>query len=209
VKSARPAASPASHPAVENLEDRRLFSTSFVLSIGSGSGFVNVGTGSTNAVLIQSNPLGLPSPALGLPNQSLGLPSRLFTLGNGSFGLNGFGSSTTITPNPGLNLRGAFRGSANLTGVGSTRLNLTITRQRAGTITTTISLPRLGAFFAGTAQVTFLGNRTFTFGFSRGSDQVEVLARLNRNGSITGQLAGQLDTRRLDGIFSAKPINTN
>jgi hypothetical protein len=183
----RPAA-----PAVEVLEDRRLFS---VFSFGFGS---DLDSSSNNTIGLPGAGFFLPSPALGLPIENLALPQELLALP---------GPGTPITTGDVVDLRGHFRGSANVTGFGTTTVDLNITRQRRGTITGTLSLPDLGRTFSGKAPVTFLGNRRFQATFTRGTDTATLTARLNRDGTLTGEFTAITSNQRFDGTLNLARVN--
>jgi hypothetical protein len=202
--TAKPAAT-AAVSCVEPLEDRQMFSTSFFVSFNGGGGGGFVFGGSSNVFGSSQGSIGLPSRVVTLSRGPIGLPSQVVNLPQPATNLPGPGLPSFSTA-PARDLRGMYRGTANVLGVGTTRLNVSITRQRGGTIAGTFSLPRLDESFSGTVPVTFLGNRRFTFTFSSGSDTATVTARQNRDGSISGSVLGQLDTRRLDATFSVRPI---
>jgi hypothetical protein len=168
-----------SRASFETLESRFLFSM-----IG-----VEVGGGPTGDLFGQDGSvigLGLPQDGLQLPAPPLGLA----------------GTTIPDQTEAAVDLRGSYRGGASITGVGSTRLRIDITRQGPGTITASLRLPHLGQSFSGTVAVTFLGNRRFTFVMTRGSDYAAVEGRANRDGTLSGSATLVSNGLRRDALFA-------
>jgi hypothetical protein len=165
---------------VESLEPRRLFSTAFAI----------FDTG------VAVDLFGRSLPALGLPHEGLRLPPPNI----------GFAGDTlpdqTLAAVP---LVGSYKGGAAITGANGTRLHVDVVAQGPGTLTASLRLPALGTSLFGTVAVVFTGNRRFAFQFSQQSDSATVTARLNRDGSMTGQFTLVTSGLRRDGLFSVHP----
>jgi hypothetical protein len=164
----------------EALEDRRLFS--FTIIISSNPPPPDIFGSPVNI-------LGLPQPALGLPSGALGLP--------------GPGSPAVAPPR---DIRGAYRGGAQLPGFGGIRLRVNIDTQSANVVTGSIRVPALGVSVSGTATVSFFENRRFTFTLSQGSDAVNISGRANRDGTVTGTVALVSNGLRRDGTFGVTKV---
>ncbi|HEY7116127.1 MAG TPA: hypothetical protein VH475_06060 [Tepidisphaeraceae bacterium] len=176
-----------SRASFETLESRHLFS--LVIAIDAGTSGGDLFGRNVSAI------------GLGLPQDGLQLPAPPFGLA---------GTTIPDQTEAALDLRGSYRGGAPITGVGGTRLLVDVTRQGPGTITGSLRLPHLGQSFSGTAAITFLGNRRFTFVMTSGSDYASIEGRANRDGTLTGSAVLVSNGLRRDALFavSRRPTET-
>ena len=169
---------PARPSALEPLEARRLFAFTDIVVEGDPS----------------EDLFGAGDPGLALPRGPIELPRP-------DTGAAGSGQRDQAAA--AVSLVGSYRGGAQLTGVGGgVRLNVDLTRQRRGVVTGSLRLPALDTSLAGSATVTFTGNRRFTFQLTQGSDHATVTGRLNRDDSLTGEVDLVTDGIRRNGVFA-------
>jgi hypothetical protein len=172
--------------AFEPLESRQLFSVFF------GSGDFDVIRDDVGA---RGNGLGLPPPVIALPRPVLDLPHPRDVQAGGRRGARAS-----------FDLRGVYTGTADVEGFGSGEVTLEVTRQRRGRISGTLSSPLLDESVSGTVPVTFHGNRRFTVRFSDDGAFVQVSGRANRDGTVTGVIAGSVEGREVRGTLSLERV---
>jgi hypothetical protein len=163
----------------ETLEDRRLLSSTFLFFSSTPPDVLGA----------PPNELGLPPPALSLPWGPLGLP--------------GPGSPAVVPPR---DLTGAYKGGAQIVGIGGVRLRVNVDSQVANSVSGSIRLPALGISISGTANVSFFENRRFTFTLSQKSDTVTVSGRVNRDRTVSGTVELVTDGLRRYGNFEVTKL---
>jgi hypothetical protein len=163
----------------ETLEDRRLLSSSFFFFSST------------------------PPDVLGAPPNELGLPSSALSLPWGPLGLPGPGSPAVVPPR---DLTGAYKGGAQIVGIGGVRLRVNVDTQSGNAVTGSIRLPALGISISGTANVSFTENRRFSFTFSQQSNTVAVSGRVNRDRTISGTVELVTDGLRRYGNFAVTKL---
>ena len=169
---------------VQPLEERRMFSFVFI---------------SFGGAPLPDNDFGLPLQDLALPAQAASLPHQALALPTPF--------SPVVTPFSDFNVKGSFHGSATLTGFGSTSLDLTITRQRRGNISGTLTFPTFGKTISGTVPITFTGNRRFSTTIVQNGDSATLVARLKRDNTVKGEFAVSALGQKLSGTFAMAKIS--
>lgn len=162
----------------ETLEDRRLLSSSFIFS-----------STPPDVLGAPPNELGLPRPSLGLPSVALALP--------------GPGSPAVAPPR---DLTGAYKGGAQIVGIGGVRLRVNVDTQAGNSISGSLRVPALGISISGTANVSFTENRRFSFTFSQQSNTVSVSGRVNRDRTVSGTVELVTDGLRRYGNFAVTKL---
>ena len=173
----------------EPLEPRTLFSSSSIFFLSfSGGEFPD------NPFALPAQDLALPQPAIALPRENLALPHQSLTL------------PTPVAP-PTINLLGFYAGRASITGLGSTPLALSITRQHKGTISGTLTLPAFGKTISATVPVTFAASRHFSATLIQNGDSATITARLNRDNTLTGSFSATTQNQHFEGTFSLARVH--
>lgn len=180
---------PRARVLAEPLEPRTLFSSSSVFFLSFSPGQFD-----PDPFALPAQNLALPQPAISLPQENLALPQQSLTLPTPA-------SATSI------NLLGFYAGRATITGLGSTPLALSITRQHKGTISGTLTLPAFGKTISATVPVTFSGNRHFSTTLIQNKDSATITARLNRDNTLTGAFTATSQNQHFEGTFSLARIH--
>jgi len=173
----------------EPLEPRTLFSSSSIFFLSFSPGQFD-----PDPFALPAQNLALPQPAISLPHENLALPEQSLTLPTPA-------SATSI------NLLGFYAGRASITGLGSTPLALSITRQHKGTISGTLTLPAFGKTISATVPVTFAASRHFSATLIQNGDSATLTARLNRDGTLTGSFSATTQNQHFEGTFSLARIH--